>query len=64
MLVTAIIGTNDSIIDVACWPRADVPWQVLMKAKAIGLKAAVTKLVEAAGGKLEAYYFAFGQRAL
>ena len=35
--------------------------QVLMKGKATGLKAAVTKLAEAAGGKLEAYYFAFGQ---
>lgn len=35
--------------------------EVLMKGKATGLKAAVTKLVEAAGGKLEAYYFAFGQ---
>ena len=35
--------------------------QVLMKGKATGLKAAVTKLAETAGGKLEAYYFAFGQ---
>ena len=35
--------------------------QVLMKAKATGLRAAVTKVAEAAGGKLEAYYFAFGQ---
>jgi hypothetical protein len=24
MLVMAIIGTNDSIIDVACWPKADI----------------------------------------
>ena len=35
--------------------------QVLTKAKATGLKAAVAKLVEAAGGKLEAWYFAFGE---
>ena len=34
--------------------------QVLTKAKASGLRAAVVKLVEAAGGKLEAWYFAFG----
>ena len=34
--------------------------QVLTKAKATGLRAAVAKLVEAAGGKLEAWYFAFG----
>jgi uncharacterized protein with GYD domain len=35
--------------------------QVLAKAKATGLRAAVTKLIEAAGGKLEAWYFAFGK---
>src|SRR3974390_986174 len=35
--------------------------QVLTKAKATGLRAAVAKLVEAAGGKLEAWYFAFGE---
>ncbi len=35
--------------------------QVLTKAKASGLRAAVVKLVEAAGGKLEAWYFAFGE---
>lgn len=35
--------------------------QVLTKAKATGLRAAVVRLVEAAGGKLEAWYFAFGE---
>jgi uncharacterized protein with GYD domain len=35
--------------------------QVLTKAKASGLRGAVGKLVEAAGGKLEAWYFAFGE---
>ena len=35
--------------------------QVLTKAKATGLRAAVARLVEAAGGKLEAWYFAFGE---
>jgi uncharacterized protein with GYD domain len=35
--------------------------QVLTKAKGTGLRAAVAKLVEAAGGKLEAWYFAFGE---
>lgn len=35
--------------------------QILMKGKATGLKAAVAKLAEVAGGKLESYYFAFGQ---
>jgi uncharacterized protein with GYD domain len=34
--------------------------QVLTKAKATGLRGAVGKLVEAAGGKMEAWYFAFG----
>lgn len=34
---------------------------MLTKAKASGLRAAVVKLVEAAGGKLEAWYFAFGE---
>ncbi len=35
--------------------------QVLTKAKASGLRAAVVKLVEATEGKLEAWYFAFGE---
>jgi uncharacterized protein with GYD domain len=35
--------------------------EVLTKAKATGLRAAVEKLVGTAGGKLEAWYFAFGQ---
>jgi uncharacterized protein with GYD domain len=35
--------------------------QVLTKAKASGLRSGVGKLVEAAGGKLEAWYFAFGE---
>ena len=35
--------------------------QVLTKAKATGLRVAVVKLAEAAGGRLEAWYFAFGQ---
>jgi uncharacterized protein with GYD domain len=35
--------------------------QVLTKAKATGLRVDVVKLVEAVGGKLEAWYFAFGQ---
>ena len=35
--------------------------QVLTKAKATGLRSAVVKLVEAVGGKLEAWYFAFGE---
>ena len=35
--------------------------QVLTKAKATGLRTAVARLVEAAGGKLEAWYFAFGE---
>ena len=34
---------------------------VLSKAKGTGLRAAVTKFAESAGGKLDAYYFAFGQ---
>jgi uncharacterized protein with GYD domain len=34
---------------------------VLSKAKGTGLRAAVTRFAESAGGKLEAYYFAFGQ---
>jgi uncharacterized protein with GYD domain len=34
---------------------------VLVTKKATGLRAAVTKLAEAAGGKLEAHYFAFGE---
>ncbi len=33
---------------------------VLSKAKGTGLRAAVTKFAEFAGGRLEAYYFAFG----
>jgi uncharacterized protein with GYD domain len=34
---------------------------VLSKAKGTGLRAAVTRFAESAGGKLDAYYFAFGQ---
>ena len=34
---------------------------VLTKAKGTGLRAAVTKFAESAGGRLEAYYFAFGR---
>ncbi len=34
---------------------------VLSKVKGTGLHAAVTKFVESAGGRLDAYYFAFGQ---
>jgi len=34
---------------------------VLSKAKGTGLRAAVAKFAESAGGKLDAYYFAFGQ---
>jgi len=34
--------------------------EVLSKAKGTGLRAAVTKFAESAGGRLEAYYFAFG----
>jgi uncharacterized protein with GYD domain len=34
---------------------------VLSKAKGTGLRAAVSKFAESAGGKLDAYYFAFGQ---
>jgi uncharacterized protein with GYD domain len=34
---------------------------VLSKAKGTGLHSAVTKFAESAGGRLEAYYFAFGR---
>jgi len=34
---------------------------VLSKAKGTGLRGAVTKFTESAGGRLEAFYFAFGQ---
>jgi uncharacterized protein with GYD domain len=34
---------------------------VLSKAKGTGLRAAVSRFAESAGGKLDAYYFAFGQ---
>ena len=34
---------------------------VLSNAKGTGLRAAVTKFDESAGGRLDAYYFAFGQ---
>ena len=34
---------------------------VLSKAKGTGLRAAVTKFAEFAGGRLDAYYFAFGR---
>ncbi len=34
---------------------------VLSKAKGTGLRAAVTKFAESAGGRLDAYYFAFGR---
>jgi uncharacterized protein with GYD domain len=34
---------------------------VLSKAKDTGLRAAVTKFAESAGGRRDAYYFAFGQ---
>jgi uncharacterized protein with GYD domain len=34
---------------------------VLSKAKGTGLRAAVTKFAESACGRLDAYYFAFGQ---
>jgi uncharacterized protein with GYD domain len=33
---------------------------ILQKNKATGLRAAGTKAIEAAGGKVESYYFAFG----
>ena len=35
--------------------------QNLLKAKGTGLRAGVSKFIESAGGKVEAYYFAFGQ---
>jgi uncharacterized protein with GYD domain len=35
--------------------------RLLRKEKASGRRAAVTKFIEAAGGKVEAFYFAFGQ---
>jgi uncharacterized protein with GYD domain len=35
--------------------------RLLRKEKASGRRAAVTKFVEAAGGKVEAFYFAFGE---
>lgn len=35
--------------------------RLLRQEKASGRRAAVTKFVEAAGGKVEAFYFAFGQ---
>jgi uncharacterized protein with GYD domain len=34
---------------------------VLTKAKGTGFREAVTKFVESTGGRLEAYYFAFGR---
>lgn len=34
---------------------------VLTKAKGTGVRAAVTKFAESAGGKIDAFYFAFGQ---
>jgi uncharacterized protein with GYD domain len=34
---------------------------VLTRAKGTGLRAAVTKFAESAGGKVEAFFFAFGQ---
>jgi uncharacterized protein with GYD domain len=34
---------------------------VLSKARGTGLRAAVAKFAESAGGRLDAYYFAFGQ---
>ena|ERR1700730_8344086 len=34
---------------------------VLSKAKGTGLRAAVAKFAESAGGRLDAYYFAFGR---
>jgi uncharacterized protein with GYD domain len=34
---------------------------VLAKAKGTGLRTAVTKFAESAGGRLDAYYFAFGR---
>ena len=33
---------------------------ILGKAKGTGLRAAVTRFAESAGGKVDAYYFAFG----
>ncbi len=33
----------------------------LSKSKGTGLRANVAKLIESAGGKIEAYYFSFGQ---
>jgi uncharacterized protein with GYD domain len=35
--------------------------QVLSKAKGTGVREAVTKFAESAGGKIEAFYFSFGQ---
>jgi uncharacterized protein with GYD domain len=35
--------------------------KVLTKAKGTGLREAVTKFAESAGGQLDAYYFAFGR---
>jgi uncharacterized protein with GYD domain len=35
--------------------------QLLRKEKASGRRAAVTKTIEAAGGKVEAFYFAYGE---
>jgi uncharacterized protein with GYD domain len=35
--------------------------EVLSKAKGTGVREAVTKFAESAGGKIEAFYFSFGQ---
>ena len=35
--------------------------EVLTKVKGTGVREAVTKFAEAAGGKIDAFYFAFGQ---
>ncbi len=35
--------------------------EVLTKARGTGLREAVTKFAESAGGKIEAFYFSFGQ---
>lgn len=35
--------------------------RLLRQQKAAGRRAAVTKFIEAAGGKVEAFYFAFGE---
>jgi uncharacterized protein with GYD domain len=47
--------------DMAPLRRDRWPHKGLQKEKATGRRNAVAKLVESAGGKLEAFYFAFGR---